>query len=116
MLGLITGLMLDQNQVPLAGTAAVGSYTTFSTWMFQTQRLGEERRMRGLATNVLVSLAAGIGTAALGRWWEPRCDEPMIIRRGFTGNTSRTGIAPPRRDRQRPDPLPSLPPYRERQQ
>lgn len=67
LLGLIAGLALDHDQVLLAGTAAVGSYTTFSTWMLETQRLGEERRVRSLATNVLVSLVVGLGAAALGR-------------------------------------------------
>ena len=44
ILGLITGLALGHDQALLAGTAAVGSYTTFSTWMLETQRLTEERR------------------------------------------------------------------------
>ncbi|HEU0087131.1 MAG TPA: fluoride efflux transporter CrcB [Pseudonocardiaceae bacterium] len=67
LLGLLTGLALSHEQALLAGTAAIGSYTTFSTWMFETQRLGEERQVRGLAANVLVSLAAGIAAAALGQ-------------------------------------------------
>ncbi len=66
-LGLITGVALSHDQALLAGTAAVGSYTTFSTWMFETQRLGEERHTSKLAANVLVSLVAGIGTAAIGQ-------------------------------------------------
>ena len=52
----------------LAGTAAVGSYTTFSTWMFETQRLGEDRQVRPLSANLVVSLVAGVAAAALGRW------------------------------------------------
>ena len=67
LLGLITGLALGHDQALLAGTAAVGSYTTFSTWMFETQRLGEERQVLSLAANVLVSLATGVAAAALGR-------------------------------------------------
>jgi CrcB protein len=51
----------------LAGTAAVGSYTTFSTWMLETQRLTEERQHGKAALNVGVSLAAGVAAAALGR-------------------------------------------------
>jgi CrcB protein len=47
--------------------AAVGSYTTFSTWMLETQRLTEERQYRTAAANVIVSLALGIAGAALGR-------------------------------------------------
>jgi len=67
ILGLITGLALGHEQVLLAGTAAVGSYTTFSTWMLETQRLTEERQYRTAAANVIVSLALGIAGAALGR-------------------------------------------------
>src|SRR5262249_39681290 len=36
ILGLITGLALGHDEALLAGTAAVGSYTTFSTWMLET--------------------------------------------------------------------------------
>jgi fluoride exporter len=66
LLGLVTGMALSHDTALLAGTAAVGSYTTFSTWMFETQRLGEERQTRGLAANVGVSLVAGVLVAALG--------------------------------------------------
>ncbi len=67
VLGLITGLALGHDQALLAGTAAVGSYTTFSTWMLETQRLTEERQHRKAAVNVLASLALGVAAAALGR-------------------------------------------------
>lgn len=67
LLGLVTGLALSHDRALLAGTAAVGSYTTFSTWMFETQRLGEDRQVQNLAANIVVSLVAGIAAAALGR-------------------------------------------------
>lgn len=67
ILGLLTGLALGHDQALLAGTAAVGSYTTFSTWMLETQRLAEERQHRKVIVNVAVSLAGGIAAAALGR-------------------------------------------------
>ena len=66
ILGLITGLALGHDQALLAGTAAVGSYTTFSTWMLETQRLTEERQHRTAALNVVASLALGIAAAGLG--------------------------------------------------
>ena len=66
ILGVITGLALGHDQALLAGTAAVGSYTTFSTWMLETQRLTEERQHRMAAVNVIASLAFGIAAAALG--------------------------------------------------
>ncbi len=67
ILGLITGLTLGADEALLAGTAAVGSYTTFSTWMLETQRLTEERQNRSAALNVTVSLVGGVAAAALGR-------------------------------------------------
>jgi fluoride exporter len=67
ILGLITGLALSGSEALLAGTAAVGSYTTFSTWMLETQRLAEERQNRSAALNVVVSLVLGVAAAALGR-------------------------------------------------
>jgi fluoride exporter len=67
VLGLLTGLALGHDQALLAGTAAVGSYTTFSTWMLETQRLTEERQHRNAALNVVVSLVLGVAAAALGR-------------------------------------------------
>jgi len=67
ILGLLTGLALGHDEALLAGTAAVGSYTTFSTWMLETQRLTEERQHGKAAFNVAASLAAGVAAAALGR-------------------------------------------------
>jgi fluoride exporter len=67
LLGLVTGLALGNDEALLAGTAAVGSYTTFSTWMLETQRLAEERQYRKAVLNVVVSLVLGVAAAALGR-------------------------------------------------
>ncbi len=52
----------------LAGTAFVGSYTTFSTWMLETQRLGEERRVRAAVANIVVSVVFGLAAAFVGQW------------------------------------------------
>ena len=67
ILGLLSGLALSSSQYLLLGTAAVGSYTTFSTWMLETQRLTEERQHRKAVLNIVVSLALGIAAAAVGR-------------------------------------------------
>ena len=67
VLGLLTGLAIGGDAALLAGTAAVGSYTTFSTWMLETQRLTEERQHFKAAANILVSLVLGVAGAALGR-------------------------------------------------
>jgi CrcB protein len=52
----------------LAGTAFVGSYTTFSTWMFETQRLAEERQIWPAAANIVVSVVLGVAAAMAGQW------------------------------------------------
>ena len=67
ILGLLTGLALGHDQALLAGTAAVGSYTTFSTWMLETERLAEERQSGKVAANVIGSIVLGVAAAALGR-------------------------------------------------
>ena len=67
LLGLIAGLAIGGNAALLAGTAAVGSYTTFSTWMLESQRLTEERQYRKALLNIVVSLVLGVAAAALGR-------------------------------------------------
>jgi CrcB protein len=67
VLGLLAGLTLSDDEALLAGTAAVGSYTTFSTWLFETQRLDEERRHLAAAANIAVSIVLGVAAAALGR-------------------------------------------------
>lgn len=66
-LGLVAGLALSADASLLLGTATVGSYTTFSTWMLETHRLGEDGRLGPATANALVSLAMGVGAAALGR-------------------------------------------------
>ena len=67
VLGLLTGLALGGDAALLAGTAAVGSYTTFSTWMLETQRLTEERQHYKAAANIVASLVLGVAAAELGR-------------------------------------------------
>ena len=67
ILGVLSGLALSPDTALLGGTAAVGSYTTFSTWMFETERLTEERERFRAVANVIVSLILGVTAAALGR-------------------------------------------------
>jgi CrcB protein len=67
LLGFLGGLTLSKDAALLAGTAFVGAYTTFSTWMLETQRLGEERQVRAAVANVIVSAVLGIAAALLGQ-------------------------------------------------
>lgn len=67
LLGFVTGLALSHHGALLAGTAFVGAYTTFSTWMFETQRLTEERQVGPAVVNVVASVLLGIAAAAAGQ-------------------------------------------------
>ncbi|MEI6251417.1 MAG: fluoride efflux transporter CrcB [Mycobacteriaceae bacterium] len=67
LLGFITGLALSHQAALLAGTAFVGAYTTFSTWMLETQRLTEERQVWPALANIVVSVVLGIAAAATGQ-------------------------------------------------
>jgi CrcB protein len=67
LLGFLGGLALSPHLALLAGTAFVGSYTTFSTWMLETQRLAEERQLVSAAANIGVSVALGLLAAWLGQ-------------------------------------------------
>src|SRR6201984_261371 len=65
LLGLLGGLALSRHAALLADTAFVGSYTTFSTWMLETQRLGEERQVRYAGAHLLASILVGLAGARL---------------------------------------------------
>ncbi|WP_428341796.1 fluoride efflux transporter CrcB [Mycobacterium sp.] len=68
LLGFLGALALNRYAALVAGTAFVGSYTTFSTWMLETQRLSEERQVRNAVANIVASVVLGIGAALFGQW------------------------------------------------
>ncbi|OBJ10657.1 fluoride efflux transporter CrcB [Mycobacterium colombiense] len=67
LLGFLSGMALNKDVALLAGTAFVGAYTTFSTWMLETQRLGEERQLRAALANIVVSVLLGEAAAFIGQ-------------------------------------------------
>jgi CrcB protein len=66
-LGLVAGLAVTGDALILIGTATLGSYTTFSTWMLETHRLRDDGRFKGALGNAVISLVIGFGAIALGR-------------------------------------------------
>lgn len=67
LLGLVVGLGASHRVQLLIGTATLGSYTTFSTWMLESHRSAQDGEP-GLAwRSVLIALGAGVAVAALGR-------------------------------------------------
>ena len=67
LLGIAAGASLSPDAYRLIGTAAIGAYTTFSTWMLETQRLAEDGQGAEAGANIVVSLVLGLAAAALGR-------------------------------------------------
>jgi CrcB protein len=67
LIGVFAGIVLSEDAFRLAGTAALGSFTTFSTWMVDTDRLAEAQRPELAVANVLVSLAVGLLAVWAGR-------------------------------------------------
>jgi fluoride exporter len=68
LLGLLGALALNKYAALLAGTAFVGAYTTFSTWMLETHRLGEERQTWTALANIFVSVGLGLAAVIFGQW------------------------------------------------
>jgi len=66
-LGLVAGLALGHDASLLLGTALVGAYTTFSTWMLDTVNAASARLVAFAIGNVVVRLVLGIAAAAAGR-------------------------------------------------
>jgi CrcB protein len=66
VLGLLTGAGVTGEALFIAGTGFLGSFTTFSTWLLESERLGEEGDERLGILNLGVSFAAGLAAAALG--------------------------------------------------
>lgn len=67
LLGLLTGLSVTGDALLLFGTGLLGSYTTFSTWMVEAQRLGEDGEFQLMWLYLLGSMVAGL--AATGAGW-----------------------------------------------
>ena len=52
----------------LLGAGFMGGYTTFSTWMVESERLGENGDVAGLLRNLWLSMLLGFAVAAAG-WY-----------------------------------------------
>ena len=66
VLGVLTGARVTDEVLFVAGTGLIGSFTTFSTWMFETQRLAEAGKRAVAGLNVAATLAAGLVAAGAG--------------------------------------------------
>jgi fluoride exporter len=67
VLGALAGAALSGDAYRLAATGFVGAFTTFSTWAFESHRLGEDGDGVLGALNLAASLVLGLLAAWLGR-------------------------------------------------
>jgi len=67
LLGLLVGLQAPHRATVVIGTALIGSYTTFSTWMLETHRPAQEGEPPIAWSNILFGLAAGLLAVTAGR-------------------------------------------------
>jgi CrcB protein len=65
-LGALNGAAAPHRVLSVLGTGFMGGYTTFSTWMIETERLGEDGELLAAFANIAVSMLAGLGIAAVG--------------------------------------------------
>jgi CrcB protein len=65
-LGVLAGAGTSGWALRLAGAALIGSFTTFSTWIFESGRLADEGELFAAGLNVAGSLLLGLGAVALG--------------------------------------------------
>ena len=65
-LGLLVGLGVGGDGLRLAGAGLLGGFTTFSTWMLESERLAEEGERPAALLNLALSLELGAGLAWIG--------------------------------------------------
>ncbi len=66
-LGILVGAALGADADDLLATGLIGSFTTFSTWAFESHRLGEDGQLRLGILNLIVSLVLGLAAVWVGR-------------------------------------------------
>lgn len=66
LLGVLHGAGAGGDHLLLSGTALLGSFTTFSTWMVQSERLAAEGEGGLALANVAGSLAVGLAAVVAG--------------------------------------------------
>jgi fluoride exporter len=66
LLGLMAGAAVEGDARLVLGLGALGAYTTFSTWMVETQRIEEAGRRRIAVANIVLSVVLGLAAVGLG--------------------------------------------------
>lgn len=67
-LGLLAGSALHGAALTIVAGGAIGSYTTFSTWVLDSHRLERAGRADLAWLNIAASVALGFAAVSLGHW------------------------------------------------
>ncbi len=68
VLGVVAGATLHGEALVIVAGGGIGSFTTFSTWILDSHRLGEAGHARLAWLNVGISLVVGFAAVAFGHW------------------------------------------------
>jgi CrcB protein len=68
VLGVVAGAALGGEALTIVAGGVTGSFTTFSTWMLDVDRLAESGRSRLAALDLGLSLATGLVAVIVGHW------------------------------------------------
>jgi fluoride exporter len=67
-LGVIAGAALHGEALVIVAGGGIGSFTTFSTWILDSHRLGAAGQAHLAWLNIGLSLLAGFAAVAFGHW------------------------------------------------
>jgi fluoride exporter len=68
VLGVVAGAALHGEALVIVAGGAIGSFTTFSTWILDSHRLDAAGHARLAWLNIALSLLAGFAAVTLGHW------------------------------------------------
>ena len=68
VLGLVAGAALNGEALIIVAGGAIGSFTTFSTWMLDSHRLADAGHAHLVWLNLGLSLVAGFAAIVVGHW------------------------------------------------
>jgi fluoride exporter len=67
-LGIVAGAALHGEALAIVAGGGIGSFSTFSTWILDSHRLGSAGLARIAWLNIALSIVLGFAAVALGHW------------------------------------------------
>ncbi|MGH2960555.1 MAG: fluoride efflux transporter CrcB [Solirubrobacterales bacterium] len=65
-IGVLFGADVNRDFALVAGVGFLGGFTTFSTWMFESERLAVDGYAAAAVRNIAISTVAGFAAVAIG--------------------------------------------------